>query len=443
VLAARARIRARPVQEIIDIIARVAADWRRPESPWQAQALAALPDTTGFSRALLAEGLPTLFEPYSADHLRAFVEAETGSPGALDGFAAAPWGACHAVGPTLVGHISAGNVPGLAVPVLITAILAKSAVLVKPASGEPVLPALVARSLACVDADLGACVAVAYWPGGTAELDDILLARAEVVTVEGDDDVVAAVRARCRGRVLGFGRRMSLAVVSREATTPVEHVAAAIARDVTLYDQQGCLSPQVVYVEAGGSVSPAEVAAALGEALVALARDLPRGSLTPAEHAAIRRLREDAEWRAIAGEDVRIFGDSSDTGLTVVYDTAAQFDGTCLNRTVRVKPLTDLDDLPAQLGAWAGRIEAVGAAGPPHRIRRLALALAEGSAASRICPLGRMQAPPLGWHRGGVAPLGALLRWIDVEAFSDAADRGRPGAEPSGSTSVGTTGRPT
>ena len=414
--AARARtLAARPVGEIIDVIARLAAEWRRPDSPWLSQAAAVLPATTGLSPEMVAGMLPGLFESFTAENLWSFVDSETGGANALDGFVASPWGERHAIGPDLVAHISAGNVPGLALPVLFTALLAKAAVMLKPAAGEPVLAALVARSLAQLDAGAGACVAAAYWPGGTRELDHALLSRADVVIVEGSDETVAAVKAAARGRVFGFGRRVSLAVVAREATADVERIAAAIARDVSLYDQQGCLSPQVAYVERGGAATPTEIAAALGEALISLERELPRGPLTPAEHTALRAFRADAEWHAVAGKDIQIFGDPSETGPTVIYEPDPGFEPTCLNRTLRVKPLSRLEDLPLELGSWAPLVEAVAAAGPPARIRSLALALATRSSTSRVCPLGQMQVPPVGWRHGGLPRLGSLLRWIDIE----------------------------
>jgi hypothetical protein len=368
---------------------------------------------------MITEVLPGLFRSFTAEHLWTFVESETGGANALDGFVGSPSGECHAIGPDLVAHIGAGNVPGLALPALVTALLAKSAVVMKPAAGEPVLAALVARSLAELDPDLGACIAAAYWPGGTADLDGVILSRADVVIVEGSDETVAAVRAAARGRILGFGRRVSLAVVAREATQDIERIAAAIARDVSLYDQQGCLSPQVVYVETGGAASPTEVAESIGEALITVAGEIPRGILTPAEHAAVRGFREEAEWRAVAGKDTRVFGDPSDTGPTALYEADPTFEPTCLNRTVRVKPLTRLEDLPAHLGPWAHLVEAIGAEGSQTRIRTLALALAKSSTTSRICPLGQMQTPPLGWHHGGWPRLGALLRWIDIEVPHD------------------------
>jgi len=416
VLAARARALAgTTVADIIGRIVALAESWNNPSHPGRQQALDALPAVTGLSPAMIAETIPSLFAPYTADALHAFVRSEVGAADALDGMMATPWGKRHATGPELVVHIAAGNVPGLSLPILVTALLVKAAIVIKPADGEPVLAALVARQLAALDPALGACVAVAYWPGGTQALEDAMLSRAGIVIVEGSDDAVAAIRARAPGRVLGFGRRVSLAVVTREATHDVPGVAAAVARDMSLHDQQGCLSPQVVYVETGGAASPAEFAARLGDALTTLSRTLPCGSRTLEERGAARAFRDDAEWRCAQGHDVRVHAAGAGSTPLVLYEDDPRFEPTCLQRTVRVKPLEHLDELPVHLGTWAHLVEAIGVAAPPRRMERLALAWGARSSVSRVCPIGRMQEPPIGWHHGGLPRLGALLRWTDVE----------------------------
>lgn len=416
VLAARARVlAATTMTDIIGRIVTLAESWNDPSHPGRQHALDALPAVTGLSPAMIAETIPPLFAPYTVDALRAFVQSEVGAVDALDGMITTPWGKRHAVGPGLVVHIAAGNVPGLSLPVLVTALLAKAAIVIKPAEGEPVLAALIARQLAALDPALGACVAVAYWPGGTRMLEDAVLSRAGIVIVEGDDDAVAAIRARAPGRVLGFGRRVSLAVVTREATPDAPELAAALARDASLHDQQGCLSPQVVYVETGGAVSPAGFAASLGDALRALSRTLPCGSRTLEERGAARAFRDDAEWRRADGREVQVHPAGADATPLVVYETDPCFEPTCLQRTVRVKPLDRLDELPAHLGTWAHLVEAIGVAAPPARMERLALAWGARSSVSRVCPIGRMQEPSIGWSHGGLPRLGALLRWVDVE----------------------------
>ena len=405
----------RSTTEVIDALARAGDVWQRNGSPWAAQARSLLPLTAGLSPAMIGATLPAVFTLLTREALHTFVESELGNAGALDDFVASPGGRRRAVGPALVAYVSAGNIPGLAVPGIVAGLLAKAAVFVKASAGDPVLPALLARSLAEIDGSLASRLAVACWPGGTSELDDVLLARADVVVVEGHDETVAALASRARGRVLGFGHRVSLAVIARDAPGDIGTVAEALARDVGLFDQHGCLSPQVVYVEAGGVHDAAGIATALGQALARLDGTLPRGPLAPEEAAAIRRFREEAEWRAVGDDGVRVSGSAASTGATVVFDPDPRFVPTCANRTVWVKPLERIDDLPRRLGPWSTRLEAVGVASTRAGMRRLAELLATTSTVSRVCAIGRMQEPAPGWRRGGMPRLGALVRWVEIE----------------------------
>ena len=56
------------------------------------------------------------------------------------------------------------------------------------------------------------------------------------------------------------------------------------------YDQQGCYSPQLFYVERGGRVSPREFAQYLASELANLQHRFPRRALSLEEAAARRRL---------------------------------------------------------------------------------------------------------------------------------------------------------
>jgi len=88
----------------------------------------------------------------------------------------------------------------------------------------------------------------------------------------------------------------------------------------------------------------------------------------------------------------------------VVYEEAPAFRPTAGLRTVRVHPLRDPRVLPELLPP--GRIECVGVAGvDPAPL----VAVLRARGVARICPVGRMQRPPLSWPRGQHPPLGALL----------------------------------
>ena len=73
--------------------------------------------------------------------------------------------------------------------------------------------------------------------------------------------------------------------------TDAEALAHKAAYDVALYDQQGCLSPQLIYVEEGGAVTPKEFAALLATSLAHWQTELPRGPVPPEVSTTIRRVR--------------------------------------------------------------------------------------------------------------------------------------------------------
>jgi hypothetical protein len=51
---------------------------------------------------------------------------------------------------------------------------------------------------------------------------------------------------------------------------------------------------------------------------------------------------------------------------------------------------------------------------PEHKLEELATQLARWGA-TRVCPLGRMQNPPLTWRHDGRPALGDLVLWTDFE----------------------------
>ncbi len=403
----------RPVHTILTSLDRVITLWLDPAYPLRKLAEEVLPATTRLSREMIAYGLPTVLEGYRKDHLVRVLGEELGDPLFLDEFRPTAFGKSRAFGPRLVTCLLAGNIPALVAPGLVFALLAKSAVLIKSSSDEPIFPPLFARSIAEVDPELGGCLAVAWWRGGEEPLEALAFARSDVVVVYGSDATLAAIRGRVRGRFIGYGHRLSFGVIGREALPDLHGIARRAAYDVALFDQQGCLSPHLFYVEEGGVASPKAFARALAEAMEGVERYLPRGRLTPEEASAIHQLRGACEFRGIAGEEVEVYAEEG-TGWTVIYEEDPTFLPSCLNRTVRVKPIKDLEEIVQLVAPYAPNLSAVGVAAPPDRLLPLADALGR-LGVNRICPVGRMQHPPTGWHHDGRFRILDLLRWVDLE----------------------------
>jgi hypothetical protein len=436
--AARARhLQHRPVREIVRSIDRAAALFLEPAGPIRSLAEDALPAITGYSPAMIRLILDRMAADWRGPALAGLLRAELGDPELLDGFRARPavagaadpgvadMGAVdagaavlvRALGPELAFQIFAGNVPGVAVTSLVRALLVKGATLGKTAAGEPLLAALFARALARVDPGLGECLAVTYWPGGAEPLEEAALRGSDLVIVYGGGAVVDSVRRRLPTgvRLVEHGPRLSLALVARESLSAAgaARTAAELARATATFDQQGCVSPHVAYVERGGEVTPEEFATQVAAALERLEGELPRGRLTAAEAATIHQVRGAAEFRAIAGRPVRILA-STGTEYTVIYDEEPAFTPSCLNRVLRITPLGELEDVVRHLAPFGRYLQTVGVAASPGR--RAALAEPLGRlGASRITTLEATPWPPPAWHHDGQEPLRELLRWVDLE----------------------------
>jgi Acyl-CoA reductase (LuxC) len=420
-LAARDRhLAGRPVAEVVAVVDRVAARFLDPADPLRRAAERALPAVTSYSPAMIRLVLDRMAADWRAPRLRELLRAEFGDPRVLDGFVAAArsHGQQAAFGPRLAVHVFSGNVPGVAVTSLIRSLLVKAATLGKAAVGEPLLAALFARGIAEADAELGACLAVTYWPGGDEAMERAALDAADAVVVYGGAEAVAAIRARTpvAARFLGYGPKVSFGVVGRGALSAdaAREAARGAALDASTFDQQGCVSPHLFYVEEGGAVSPEAWAGMLAKAMAAVEAELPRGTLAPGESSAIRQLRGEAEFAEAGGGGTRLHASGEGTAWTVVYDPRPDFTASCLNRVVRVKPVARLDEVARRVAPFAPVLQTVGVAAAPDEARALATALGR-LGASRFTPLGRMAWPPPWWHHDGRPPLRDLVRWVDLE----------------------------
>lgn len=418
-----------PVAEIVHAVDRAAALLQRRDHPVRAAAEEALPAVTGYSPEMIRLILDRMAADWRAPALDELLRREFGDPGVLDGFQVVEGGEAgeneaervpvrvRAYGPELAYHIFAGNIPGVAVTSIVRSLLVKGATLGKTASGDPLLPALFAQLIARVAPELGECLAIAYWPGSARELQEAALREAEVVVVYGGEEAVRSVRdiIPTGVRLVEHGPRFSLAGIAREVLErgSAGEAARGVAGAVAVFDQQGCVSPHVVYVERGGKVAPEEFAELVARELEGLEEVLPRGELGLEEAAAIQQLRGAAEFRTFAGRETRLFA-SEGTEFTVIYEAEAAFAPSPLNRVIRIVPVDDLSEIAGHLGPYRRYLQTVGLAAGEKRLPELA-ELFGRAGASRITTLEEMPWPPPTWHHDGQEPLRELVRWVDWE----------------------------
>jgi hypothetical protein len=405
------------IDQIVDRIGWAVNRWLDPFSPYLYGAERLISSWTGYPRAAVRKGLGGWLGTLRPENLRRVLDDELGDPRMLDEFRprSAGVGWTRATGPCLVSHSFSGNVPGLPAQSLVAALLAKSASLGKVASDEPIFAPLFARSLSEVDQRLGECVAVSYWPGDSPashhsfELADLVVAYGSEATIDEVRQALPTGR-----RLIAYGHKLSFGIVGRESLTPanLEEVADRAGYDVARFDQQGCLSPHLFYVEAGGMVEPRTFAEALAASLATWQARMPRGRLDPDERARAAALRREHRFRAAATGGA-VFDDDSQE-WAVLYDVDPTFAGSCLDRHVWVKPLSDAAELGQLLAPVQRYLQTAGVAFESSRRTAVAEILADAGL-DRVCPIGQMGDPPATWHHDGRFNVLDFLRFTDRE----------------------------
>jgi hypothetical protein len=256
------------------------------------------------------------------------------------------------------------------------------------------LPRLFAHSIYQVEPKLASCLELAEWKGGTESLEQPLFAEADCVTATGSDQTLDAIRRRlpARARLVAYGHRLSFAYVSSDALArfEIKNTVQRAATDVAAWDQLGCLSPHVIYVEHGATVSPEGFAELLAGELATFESTQPRGKISTEEAATIASRRSFYEIRAASAGDVKLWQSDGSTAWSVVYEADAHFQISCLNRFVYVKPVAHLADALHQAEIVRGQVSTVGLGATGDKAQELATLLARWGV-TRICPLGEMQ----------------------------------------------------
>lgn len=346
-------------------IAATARLWLQPRSLWMTRAKREL---TAFSPQMVELGLRELFADIAANVEE--LERREASP------------VTSHQSPITLCHILSGNLPNPGIVSIITGLLSGARNVVKPATGDP-MPELFVESLASVNRALARRV----------ELTDDREAyrRAGTIVAYGSDETLAAVKARCAGKTfLGFGHRVSFGLVNCGASPichPPSSIFAAAARDASLWDQQGCMSPQCFHVQ-GDAAAFAE---ALAREMERFDRRWPRATLRFEDAAAIARARNEWSFRG------RVWMSKGSTHWTVVLDEQTAWAPSPLNRFVFVRPFGLLKKPPKL------NISTAGVAG--FSLKDV-IAMAR---ADRYCSLGEMQRPSLLLTNGSRPCVGDLI----------------------------------
>lgn len=324
-----------------------------------------------------------------------FLAAELGDPGALDRFVPYPGGLRRAVAPESIYHLCASTLAISAQTSLLLGLLLDSRLFFKlPSTG---LPDFVERVEGLPPEFRGRVVF-------SEEHDERTLQAAGAVVVFGSDETVAHFRERVPWHkpFLAYGHKISVGLIPPGAGSD-PHWAAQAVREISAYDQLGCLSPQVYFC-----LDPREMEVFAGNVAAAFRRERPSrpvDELSFGVQAGIYQARQDAR---VLG--CRLITPGEGLDWTVVCNEGELWNLGPGHRFIQIMSGFHLE---AALTPWTGHLSALSAAVRDLRAFDSSPYLRYGF--SRVCQTGDLQLPKLFWLHDGAPRLLPLLRWIYQE----------------------------
>ncbi|MEL0114656.1 MAG: acyl-CoA reductase, partial [Rickettsiales bacterium] len=156
-----------PVARIVDIVDRAVGRLLDRSHPVRRKMEIILPQVSGYDAEIVRLGLTDTFKTFREAGLRKFIAEDFANPSMLDGFQPiSKGGSALALGPDLLLHVWAGNVPGLPLWSLVSGLLVKAGNVGKVATAEPLFAGWIAETLAEVEPEIADCLAVVWWKGG-------------------------------------------------------------------------------------------------------------------------------------------------------------------------------------------------------------------------------------------------------------------------------------
>jgi len=296
--------------------------------------------------------------------------------GGIAGLRSRPLYGSQAVPGFVLGY-SAGNVPGAALQIafltLAITLTGEQApvIVIKNSRREPIFSPLVLSALEQVDPDLVSSLALLIWDYEDDATQNLLLSQADLVVAAASDETISQLqvqvleankrRRSASPRFHPHGHKVSFSAISKEMlirghTIPSSNlgllnvVTLLSALDSIIWDQHGCLSARIHFVESGceGHYTALEYASQLHVQLRNLAEILPRGAWPRQQlHDRFDRykiLETTGQVQVLTGYDDE-FLVVADQRPSEVIDFRALVND-CQGRVIIVLPVSDLLDVP-------------------------------------------------------------------------------------------------
>ncbi len=371
------------------------------------------------------EGLAFLSAWMKRRNLERVLETNFGHQrAALDGPFSDAGSAILAAPRGIVGHWVAGNVPTLAVFSWVLSTLAGNRNILRVSQENISAARQLFQAIAQArfnhsgidfsGEDLLNRSSILHFDSANQKLNQAMSLACDARCIWGGTEAVASVRGLAapeHGEDLVFGPKFSLGMVDRQQLADSDkaaRLAKILAREVALFDQAACSSPQILFLE-GTIEEHQEWLQILHHAMAEIQKKSPRKSVSETAAAAIIRHRGqyglDANSRVWA---------SSGTEYTILARDGAELVDAIQARVLFVRGVDGLGDI---LPLITPKIQTVGLAVANVKLRNRLSHEAARRGVSRLVPLGTMNFFETPWD--GLLPVSRLVRWVRLPSVEE------------------------
>ena len=360
--------------------------------------------TTKFPEEALKLYVKNIFDNLKEIHLLKIVESEIGNIDYLDKFAPSVGGYTKAYGPKYAIHIFPETIGPQPLSTFQTGVI-KTPAICKPSSGEPIFTTLWIDSLKEVDNNIGKYILSVPWKGGNEIIEDKLFGNEDsAIIVYGDNATIDNIKSKSKGKVLEYSFKAGIEIIKINNSEEINEIASKVVKDIAYMDQCACFSPHVVYVIDSPSDSKK-----LCEKMAKELDNYPikRKKIGVDEKSVISMLKYTCLLEKSAGLDVEVY---SGKDYLIIYEEDPSFQLSPLFRTIRVKPIKNIDELADLLYGYKNYIQTIGTNLEKEKIANSF----KDYNISRIVDMGKMPINKL-YHHEGRPLISPLIRWIDIE----------------------------
>jgi Acyl-CoA reductase (LuxC) len=313
-------------------------------------------------------------------------------------------------------HVIAGNSPIIALQTVIANAISRGDAIVKVPANDPYAAPAIARTMIemAPDHPLTRHLSVAYWKGGDEAIESRLYdpRNLEKIVAWGGFTSMRSIR-----RYLGPGLdlvaldpKLSASIIGRQAfqsDQAFSEAAEGAAADIGYFNQGGCVSARVLYVETGTDEAGIERANRLGAEVMERVRRLPADLSSP--HPAFDpELREELAGIRHA-PDFRVFGGQGDEGAVIVSqdEEIVDFSELLDCRVANIVPIDRADDALKYLTIHTQTIGIY-----PDELKLHLRDECAMRGAQRIVSLGSATSAGMAGPHDAIQVLSRMVRWI-------------------------------